>query len=131
MPALRIMGNKTLGVSSALRHVCAACFPGNVSFLTYGWRKEAWSLFFAAGIAIGGFIGGYLLVNPKPQKISAVTIRRLEQSHVQFNKGFLPEQIFNWSNLFTLEGFIIMIVGGFLVGSGTRYAGGCTSGHGN
>jgi len=130
VPALLISGNKTLGVSSALRHVCAACFPGNVSFLTYEWRKEAWSLFFAAGIVIGGFIGGYLLENPQPQKISNTTIERLAESNVHFNKGFVPDEVFNWSNLFTLQGFIIMIVGGFLVGFGTRYAGGCTSGHG-
>jgi uncharacterized membrane protein YedE/YeeE len=130
VPALLIAGNKTLGVSSALRHVCAACFPGNVAFLKYEWRKEMWSLFFAAGIVLGGFIGGYLLEDPQPQKISTTTIARLEQSGVHFNKGFVPEGVFNWSNLFTLQGFIIMIVGGFLVGFGTRYAGGCTSGHG-
>lgn len=130
VPALLIAGNKTLGVSSALRHVCAACFPGNIPFLKYEWKKEAWSLFFAAGIMIGGFIGGYLLKDPEPQKIAPVTIERLAKSGVQFNTGFLPKDVFNWNNLFTLEGFIIMVVGGFLVGFGTRYAGGCTSGHG-
>ena len=130
VPALLIAGNKTLGVSSALRHVCAACFPANIDFLRYEWRKQAWSLFFAAGIVLGGFIGGYLLEEPKPQAISATTVHRLEQSGVQFNKGFVPENVFNWSNLFTIQGFIILIVGGFLVGFGTRYAGGCTSGHG-
>ena len=35
----------------------------------------------------------------------------------------------NFENLLTLKGFILMVVGGFLVGFGTRYAGGCTSGH--
>jgi uncharacterized protein len=130
VPALLIVGNKTLGVSSALRHVCAACFPGNVSFLKYEWRKEAWSLFFATGIVLGGFIGGYLLKDPQPQKISTQTVQRLEKSGVHFNKGFVPDKVFNWKNLFTLQGFIIMVVGGFMVGFGTRYAGGCTSGHG-
>lgn len=130
VPALLIAGNKRLGVSSALQHVCAACFPGNVSFLKYQWRKEMWSLFFAAGIVLGGFVGGYLLRDREPQKISITTIKRLAQSGVHFNKGFVPDEIFNWQNLFTLQGIIIMIVGGFLVGFGTRYAGGCTSGHG-
>jgi uncharacterized protein len=130
VPALLIVGNKTLGVSSALRHVCAACFPGNVSFLKYEWRKEAWSLFFAAGIVLGGFIGGYLLRDPNPQNISPQTVQRLEKSGVRFNKGFVPDQVFNWKNLFTLQGFMIMVAGGFMVGFGTRYAGGCTSGHG-
>ena len=35
----------------------------------------------------------------------------------------------NWSTLLTLPGFLIVVVGGFLVGFGARYAGGCTSGH--
>jgi uncharacterized protein len=130
VPALLIVGNKTLGVSSALRHVCAACFPGNVSFLKYEWRKEVWSLFFAAGIVLGGFIGGYILKDPAPQNISTQTIQRLEKSGVHFNEGFVPDEVFNWNSLLTLRGFIIMVVGGFLVGFGTRYAGGCTSGHG-
>jgi uncharacterized membrane protein YedE/YeeE len=130
VPALLIAGNKTLGVSSALRHVCAACFPGGITFLKYEWRKEVWSLFFAAGIMIGGFIGGVVLKDPSRQKISPQTIVRLQKSGVNFNEGFVPEQVFNWQNLFTLQGFIIMVVGGFLVGFGTRYAGGCTSGHG-
>jgi uncharacterized membrane protein YedE/YeeE len=41
----------------------------------------------------------------------------------------LPTDIFSWTSLLTLRGFIFMVVGGFLVGFGTRYAGGCTSGH--
>jgi uncharacterized membrane protein YedE/YeeE len=130
VPALLILGNKKFGVSSALRHVCAACFPFNISFLQYNWKKESWSLFFAGGIVIGGFIGGYLWADPEPQKISVHTLSALRQYGVHFNKGFLPDQIFNWSYLLTLRGFIIMVIGGFLVGFGTRYAGGCTSGHG-
>ena len=130
VPALLIAGNKTLGVSSSLRHICAACFPGNVPFLKYDWRKESWSLFFAGGIVIGGFVAGYLLKDPQPQHISPQTIHALAQSGIHFNKGYLPEQVFNWSYLLTLPGIIIIVVGGFLVGFGTRYADGCTSGHG-
>jgi uncharacterized membrane protein YedE/YeeE len=43
--------------------------------------------------------------------------------------GLVPSELFNWSALFTLKGFFMIVVGGFLVGFGTRYAGGCTSGH--
>lgn len=130
VPALLIAGNKTLGVSSSLRHMCAACFPANISFLKYDWKKEQWSLFFAAGIIIGGFIAGYLFQDPQPERIAQHTKEVLAHSGVKFNQGFLPDDIFNWSFLFTLPGFLIMVVGGFLVGFGTRYAGGCTSGHG-
>lgn len=41
----------------------------------------------------------------------------------------LPEQIFSWENLLSLKGFLMMVVGGFMIGFGSRYAGGCTSGH--
>lgn len=130
VPALLIAGNKTFGVSASLRDICAACFPFNVPFLKYDWKKESWNIFFAAGIILGGFIGGYLLSDPQPQQIAAHTLSALSQNGIHFNKGFLPDQLFNWHYLFTLPGFIIMILGGFLVGFGTRYAGGCTSGHG-
>jgi len=130
VPALLIAGNKLLGVSSSLRQICAACLPLHIPFLNYDWKKEQWNLFFAAGLVIGGFIGGWLLADQQPEKISAATLHALAEQGVAFNKGFLPEDIFNWQYLFTLPGFIILIVGGFFVGFGTRYAGGCTSGHG-
>ena len=41
----------------------------------------------------------------------------------------MPIEIFNLSNLLSLDGFLFIILGGFLVGFGTRYANGCTSGH--
>ena len=130
VPLLLLAGNKLLGVSSALRHVCAACFPANVAFLKYDWRQQTWSLFFAAGIVIGGFIGGVLLANPEPARIAPDTIQALQHMGVPFHKGFLPQTVFSWPFLFTLRGFILLVVGGFMVGFGTRYAGGCTSGHG-
>lgn len=130
VPALLIAGNKTLGVSGALRDVCAACMPFNIPFLNYDWKKQSWNLFFAAGIIIGGFIGGYLLQEPQPETIAVKTVTALAQHGVPFNKGFLPQSLFNWRHLLTLPGFILMVGGGFLVGFGTRYAGGCTSGHG-
>ena len=130
VPALLIMGNKSFGVSASLRDICAACIPSKIPLLDYDWKKEAWNLFFAAGIVIGGFIGGYLFADPQAEPIAPNTLHALAQHGVPFNKGFVPDAIFNWSYLLSLPGFIIIVVGGFLVGFGTRYAGGCTSGHG-
>jgi uncharacterized membrane protein YedE/YeeE len=130
VPALLVLGNKSFGVSASLRDICAACFPSKIPFLDYDWRKESWNLFFAAGIILGGFLGGYLFGDPQSEHIASSTVNTLAQNGVQFNKGFVPDEIFNWSYLGTLPGFIIIVVGGFLVGFGTRYAGGCTSGHG-
>lgn len=130
VPALLIAGNKSFGVSASLRDICAACVPFDIPFLKYDWKKESWNLFFAAGIVLGGFLGGYLFGDPRPETISPHTIHTLAQNGIPFHKGFVPAHIFNWSFLGTLPGFIIIVVGGFLVGFGTRYAGGCTSGHG-
>jgi uncharacterized membrane protein YedE/YeeE len=37
--------------------------------------------------------------------------------------------LFTWEAVFTLKGFLVLAIGGLLVGFGARYAGGCTSGH--
>ena len=129
VPLLLISGNKRLGVSSSLRHICAACIPANISFFKYDWKKEAWNLFFVAGIFFGGLIAASLLQNPLPVQISPRLATELQQYGVQQDASLMPTDLFNWGSLLTPKGFILMVVGGFLVGFGTRYAGGCTSGH--
>ena len=42
---------------------------------------------------------------------------------------YLPAELFSLEQVFTLKGLLILVIGGFLVGFGSRYAGGCTSGH--
>lgn len=56
VPLLLTLGNKSFDVPSSLRHICAACFPANIPFFKYDWRREVWNLFFVAGILIGSFI---------------------------------------------------------------------------
>ena len=129
VPALLLLGNKTFGISGTLRQLCAACIPANISFFKYDWKKESWNLFFAAGIIIGGFIATFLLSNPGQVNINPHTTALLRQEGVKDFSGLLPIDIFSFSQLFTLRGFVFMVIGGFLVGFGTRYAGGCTSGH--
>jgi hypothetical protein len=43
--------------------------------------------------------------------------------------GLAPRELFHWGALGTAEGFVLLVLGGFAVGFGTAYAGGCTSGH--
>lgn len=129
VPALLFLGNKTFGISSALRHICAACIPANINFFKYEWKNESWNLFFALGIIMGGFIATYLLSVPGNVRINPATAALLQQQGVKDFTGLLPKDIFSLSQLFTLRGFIFIVIGGFLVGFGTRYAGGCTSGH--
>ncbi len=129
VPALLLLGNKKFGISSNLRHICAACLPAKISFFQYDWKKEIWNFFFVGGIFLGAIIATIWLKNPDPMQIHPDLARDLAANGITHLDGLVPSDLFSWSSLFTLRGFILMVVGGFLVGFGTRYAGGCTSGH--
>jgi uncharacterized membrane protein YedE/YeeE len=130
VPTLLLLGNKRLGISSTLRQLCAACYPAKIPFLNYNWKQDSWNLYFVAGILIGGFVGGSVFANPVGIDLSQGTVDYLHEQGLKNLTGLLPVEVFNWNNLLTLQGFLLMVVGGFLVGFGTRYARGCTSGHG-
>ncbi len=129
VPALLLLGNKHFGISSSLRHICAACLPANISFFKYNWRREMWNLFFVGGVLLGGLVATQLLSNPDPIQVSAQTVKDLEALNVVVDNELMPASIFSFGNLFSLKGLVFFVLGGFLVGFGTRYAGGCTSGH--
>jgi uncharacterized protein len=105
VPMMVLLGGRNLGISSSFRHICAAVLPKSTLdyFRSYDWRKESWSLFFVGGLAAGGFVATFLLSeNPQP---------------------LLPPGIHD------LPGALQLLGGGILIGFGTRYAAGCTSGH--
>lgn len=129
VPLLLIIGNKIFGISSSLRHICAACLPAKIPFFSYEWKKEIWNIVLVAGILIGGFIATQLLLNNQPVEINPKLVTELSSYGITDYHSLVPAQLFNFQQLFTLKGFILIVVGGFLVGFGTRYAGGCTSGH--
>ncbi len=129
VPVLLIMGNKKFGVSSCLRDICAACIPANIPFFKYDWKKNTWNLFFVLGIVIGGYIAANYLSNPNQIEVAQATKQTLAVYGINNFSQILPIQLFNSDIFFTLKGLIFFVLGGFLVGFGTRYAGGCTSGH--
>ena len=129
VPTLLLIGNKSFGISSSLRHVCAACFPANISFFKYDWKKEIWNLVFVLGTFLGGMIATNLLANPNAFVLSQATITDLRALGIQDFSGLMPADLFSIDVLFSLKGLIFFVLGGFLVGFGTRWAGGCTSGH--
>jgi uncharacterized membrane protein YedE/YeeE len=129
VPLLLLSGNKTFGVSASLRHVCAICVPAKIPFFRYNWKKEAWNLFFVRGILAGGFIASIFLSNGNTIQINPKLAAELSGYGITDYHSLLPQQLFNWHQLFTLKGLILIVAGGFFVGFGTRYAGGCTSGH--
>ena len=129
VPLLFILGNKSFGISSSMRHICAACVPANVKFFKYDWKKEVWNLYFVAGIFLGALLATLFFPNPSPISIHPSLAEELAQYGITDLSNLVPKQLFSWENVLTLKGFLMMIVGGFLVGFGARYAGGCTSGH--
>jgi len=129
VPTLLIFGNKTFGISSSLRHVCAACFPAKIPFFQYDWKKEIWNLFFVFGIFLGGIITALYFKNDAAVVVDPRLITELSGYGIADFSGLVRSEIFSWASLATPRGFIIMVIGGFFVSLGTRYAGGCTSGH--
>lgn len=82
-----------------------------------------------AGIAIGGFLSSQFLMGNSHVDISSETVKDLKALGVTDFSAYLPADIFSWNQVFTVKGLVFMVFGGFLVGFGTRYANGCTSGH--
>lgn len=129
VPVLLIIGNKTFGISSSLRHICAACIPAKIPFFSYDWKKEAWNMVLVAGILIGGFIAATILFNNQRVQVNPNLVQELSKYEITDYHSLVPKQLFNFQQLLSLKGLILIVGGGFLVGFGTRYAGGCTSGH--
>lgn len=128
VPVLLILGNKPFGVSSSMKHICAACLPANISLFKYNWKKESWNLFFVAGIAIGAAIA-WTYLSTRQISIDPELMSELSKYGIRDGNNLVPLEAVNWQSLATLRGILFTIVGGFLVGFGTRYADGCTSGH--
>lgn len=130
-PILLLVGGKLFGLSANLRHACAALLPARIDYLHYDWRaRGGWNLAFAVGIIVGAFIAGSVFANPEPVAIAARTHADLSALGIRDFAGLVPADLFAWSTLLHPRGWLIIVLGGFLVGFGTAYAGGCTSGHG-
>ena len=109
--------------------MCAAVVPNNLEFLKYDWKSESWNLVFAVGILLGSFLAIQFLSTGEPIALSEAAIDRMKGFGLTDLSGQHPSEIFQWSMLGDWKTLLFVIVGGFLVGFGTRYAGGCTSGH--
>ncbi|NNF14108.1 MAG: YeeE/YedE family protein [Gemmatimonadetes bacterium] len=128
VPLVYLYAGRKWGVSSTFRDVCAATFPKNLDYFSYSWRdRGSWRLTMAVGLVIGGLIAG--LTGPAEVMISEATRADLSALGITDFGGLVPSEIFSWSGLATPAGVVLIVIGGFLVGFGTRYANGCTSGH--
>ena len=130
VPTLLLLTGKAFGISSSLRHTCAATLPTNAAYFQYDWKEKGlWNLVFVVGILLGGFIAVQFLGGGGPTGISAATKADLTALGLSDFSGLVPPGLFSWSSLTTGPGLLAIVGGGFLVGFGARYAGGCTSGH--
>lgn len=128
VPLLLWLGNKGFGISANLRHACAILLPDSIkpSFFRYDWRNERWNLMFAGGLILGGIVAGVLLANSEPTRLSAAGVGSVQALGVQVRPGLVPAELTDLSNPGV---WLLLAVSGLLVGFGTRYGGGCTSGH--
>lgn len=131
-----LYAGKTFGFSGNLRTMCSIAGAGRrVAFFDFDWKAQRWNLVFAIGAILGGFISVYLIPNPEAVQLSSETLSYLDEvglSRPGATPGFpsfAPAELFSLEQIFTLRGIITVVVGGFLIGFGTRWAGGCTSGH--
>ena len=128
---LLIVFGKSFGMSSNLRTICAIAGAGKYSdFFKYDWRNQIWNLVLVLGAAIGGFIAHNYMMIDHNIELNQITIDELQSLGIK-NPGssYLPDELFGLEALSSLYGWIYLIFGGILIGFGTRYAGGCTSGH--
>jgi uncharacterized membrane protein YedE/YeeE len=127
---LLIYFGKSFGVSSNLRTICAMAGAGKkMAFFDFDWRTQKWNLLFIVGAVIGGFISSTLLKSDEPLQLSRATVIDLKAIGIFFDGQLNPSQLFSIDSVFSVKGFLLLLVGGLLVGFGARYAGGCTSGH--
>lgn len=128
---LLIYFGKTFGMSSNLRTMCTILGADKVSdFFKLDWREQKWNLAVVLGAILGGFIAYFYLSNQNIVQINPETISHLQNLGIGAPDGKLvPDAIFSLDSIKTPKGFLILLIGGILIGFGTRYAGGCTSGH--
>ena len=119
------------GVSTNLETFCTIGGAGKASgYFKKDWKAQTWSLFFVAGIIVGGYISARYLMTTEAIALNPETVFELAALGFEnAGQSYVPLEIFSTENIFSLKGFAILIGAGFLVGFGSRYAGGCTSGH--
>ncbi|MDZ7778831.1 MAG: YeeE/YedE thiosulfate transporter family protein [Gemmatimonadota bacterium] len=131
VPFIYWYGGKKWGVSSSLQHLCAAAVPSGLEYFRYDWkRRGGWHLAMAGGMLVGGFLGWRVL--SRPDHVVAIaegTREELTALGVRDFAGMVPSDLFSFEALTSVPGLVLVLLGGFLVGFGARYANGCTSGH--
>jgi uncharacterized membrane protein YedE/YeeE len=122
---------KTFGMSSNLRSMCSMTGLGKrVRFFDFDWKSQRWNLVVVAGAMVGGFVAVHFMSDPSNVSINPKTIDQLAKLGIDAPQGkLMPETLFGNQTFQSPMNILILLVGGLLIGFGSRYAGGCTSGH--
>ncbi len=122
---------KVFGMSSNLRTMCTIAGADKFSdFFTFDWKSQRWNLLVVLGAILGGFFAVHFMSDPSNVSINPKSIAQLSELGIDAPNGkLLPNTLFGIEALKSPKMIFILIFGGFLIGFGSRYAGGCTSGH--
>jgi uncharacterized protein len=120
----------TFGVSRNFRTICTALGIGkNTAYFKFDWKEQAWNLLFLAGAIAGGFFAKTYLSTDTPIIVAESTLADLAKLGFASPTGIQPDELFSIESAMSIKGFSLLALGGLLIGFGTRYADGCTSGH--
>ena len=122
---------ENFGVSSNLETLCTIAGADKVSnYFKKDWKSKKWSLIFLIGLIIGGFFTKTWLTSSSEISLNPTTIKDLESiGFTDAGKTYVPKELYSVDQLFTIKRFSLLLIAGIFIGFGTRYAGGCTSGH--
>lgn len=121
---------QSFGFSANLRTICAAAGLGKkTKFFDFNWKAQTWNLVFLVGAIVGGFIANQFLSSGNAVEISQATINDLSKLGIAAPSSLQPAELFSLDAILSIKGFLVLAIGGLMVGFGSRYGGGCTSGH--
>ena len=128
---LLIYFGKTFGMSSNLRTLCSIGGAGKfVPFFDFDWRAQRWNLAVVLGAMLGGFVAVHFLSDPSNVNLTPQTVIQLQELGIDAPDGkLLPDTLYSDEAMKSPKMIFVLLVAGILIGFGSRYAGGCTSGH--
>ena len=122
---------QNFGASKNFETLCTIAGAGKVSdYFKKDWKERDFALLFVIGLIIGGFISAVYLIPNQDIDLNPTTVQELiDLGFSNVGRQYFPDEIFGEEVFFSLKGFLILLISGLFIGFGTRYAGGCTSGH--
>ena len=122
---------KVFGMSSNIRTLCSLAGADKFAeFFRFDWKSQIWNLVVLLGAMLGGFVAVHYMSDPSNVNINPKTIEQLATLNIDAPNGKLaPEALFGNEVFSSPKMLAILLIGGILIGFGSRYAGGCTSGH--